>query len=519
MGAIKEKLIEISELIQDIIDSGIKNNEIDEILEDELSPEDYEFYHENKDVIFDMLGYMYESVNEALQPGIIRVFKSNRMKAFDSHDYSKKAIASVGKTYTIKGTGRNYYVTRVKLYDGSKGYVWPDELERIGIDPKTDKRNRFDESLNENVLNEEIEHGKWEGIDSDLETSLEEYGAIANQPETRDYPDEWFIIYKISDDAYDTGWIRESELNKIIAGKEWADDNDIEQFLNTQGMSKKEWLALPFIVKLTDMLGYWGYEEILGGSYDTMSRQEVYNIIEDKDFDERDAKWQLYPFESLNMPSIFEGCGGCKKNKLDRVNSKNKPPVKKSNPTNPKPRKKINERFKEKSDPIHDMGIGIIPKEIAKRFMKENGGNLERISRKYFKNLYKIGNAEVLYQFFRNIQFDMEPQKAFFKACENENYYGKRADIVEDRKEIADVIYNEFGIKVDPIFESEKDEYVMPSLKEYESERWEDRDSGHTVNGKPMTNGEMLDWFRKYGEPGEIPPEFEERLGLRRRRW
>jgi len=479
MAVIKEKLLEITELIQDMMDEGVRDYEIDEYLKVQLPPEDYTFYHSHKDIIMDMLG-ISESINEKMNSEIIRVFNNVKMKPFDSHDYSKKSIVAVGKTYTLKGTDRNYYVTRVKLYDGSKGYVWPDELERIGIDPKTDKRNRFDESLNETIEIEE--HSGWEGIDADIETSLEEYGAVATQPEDRDYPDEWFVIYKISDDAYNTGWIRESELNKIIAGKEWLDDDEIRSFLDTQGMSKKEWLSLPFITKLTDMIGYFGHENFFGSDYDPISRKEAYNIIEPKDFDEMEDEWEMHSFESLNMPSIYEGCG-CRKNKTSAPSFKKTPATKEViKPTfKSTSKKKINEKFKKESDPIKDMGIGMDPEMIAKRFMRESGGNLERIARKYFKNCFKQGNAGVLYSFFRNIQFGMKPQKAFFEACENENYYGNRTDIVEDRKEIADVIYNEFGIKVNPIFESKKDEYVMPSLKEYESKRWEDQDSGHTV--------------------------------------
>lgn len=93
--------------------------------------------------------FIFETLKENMEPGIIRVFGSFRMKPFDSEDYSKNAIVDVGKTYKKKGTIKTYYVTRVKLYDGSKGWVWPDSLEKIGIDPKTDKRNRFNESLNE----------------------------------------------------------------------------------------------------------------------------------------------------------------------------------------------------------------------------------------------------------------------------------------------------------------------------------------------------------------------------------
>lgn len=64
MGAIKQRLHEIANLIQDLLDSGIEDYEIDEYLENQLTPEDFEFYHAHKDIIFDMLGYMNESLDE-----------------------------------------------------------------------------------------------------------------------------------------------------------------------------------------------------------------------------------------------------------------------------------------------------------------------------------------------------------------------------------------------------------------------------------------------------------------------
>ncbi len=60
--------------------------------------------------------------------------------------------------------------------------------------------------------------------------------------------------------------------------------------------------------------------------------------------------------------------------------------------------------------------------------------------------------------------------------------------------------------------------FVSDLLKEGWRDSWEDQDSGHTVAGEKMTNGEMLQWFEENGEPGEIPPEFEDRMGYGRRR-
>lgn len=65
MGAIKEKMFEIAEIIQQMMDEGVQDFEVDEYLEAQLTPEDYQFYHQNKDVIFQhFLGYMNESLSK-----------------------------------------------------------------------------------------------------------------------------------------------------------------------------------------------------------------------------------------------------------------------------------------------------------------------------------------------------------------------------------------------------------------------------------------------------------------------
>ena len=56
----------------------------------------------------------------------------------------------------------------------------------------------------------------YKGIDADLETSLEEYGFVA-RPITVDYPDEYFVIYKMGENEYGSGHIRVSELDAIVS--------------------------------------------------------------------------------------------------------------------------------------------------------------------------------------------------------------------------------------------------------------------------------------------------------------
>jgi len=106
----------------------------------------------------------------------------------------------------------------------------------------------------------------YQGTDVNLETSLEEYGFVA-RPITVDYADEYFVIYKMDDNQYGSGHIRESELNAIVNGTEWASEEDVNSMLETVGASKQEWMDLPFTSKFSDLVSYWGTENIMGTDY------------------------------------------------------------------------------------------------------------------------------------------------------------------------------------------------------------------------------------------------------------
>jgi len=125
-------------------------------------------------------------------------------------------------------------------------------------------------------LEEEVQHGEWVGSDVNLEISLEDYNAIANQPANKDSDDEWFVLYKMGNDAYGTGWVTESELNDIVLGKEWANAEEIQRFLSYIGMDAEQWLQMPFISKLTDLISYWGVENIMNTDYSPLNKEEAY---------------------------------------------------------------------------------------------------------------------------------------------------------------------------------------------------------------------------------------------------
>lgn len=141
-------------------------------------------------------------------------------------------------------------------------------------------------SLVKNIIKEEQSKKKriikesWEGVDADLETSLFEYGFVAKQRPDKDYSDEYFVLYDAGNNKYDTGHIRESELNNIVLGKEWAKENDILKFLSFVGSDLEDWLQTSFVNKLSDLISYWGVENIMGSSYGGFSKEEAEKMLE-----------------------------------------------------------------------------------------------------------------------------------------------------------------------------------------------------------------------------------------------
>lgn len=122
--------------------------------------------------------------------------------------------------------------------------------------------------------------GNWEGVDADPEISLLEYGFVAKQEPDRDYDDEWLVLYKYGESSFNTTHVRESELDEIVNGESWANAKDIRTFLNFTGVkNKKQWLMAPFGVKLSNLLDYWGADNVLGSSHMYFSEEEALKIL------------------------------------------------------------------------------------------------------------------------------------------------------------------------------------------------------------------------------------------------
>jgi hypothetical protein len=172
---------------------------------------------------------------------------------------------------------------------------------------------------------------------------------------------------------------------------------------------------------------------------------------------------------------IAEGCG-CGKKRPIAVPRPVPRPIPRPTPRpvqNPRPniiphKSQLHEKFIENSDPIKDMGIGMTPIQAAKIFFEETRGNADTIGVKYFGDKQNYGPSSVLHKFFRYVQNLYSPQEAFYRACEDENYYGDKPFIVRIRREISNVLKTYFNIDVDYIFESKNNEYIMKRLNEEE---------------------------------------------------
>jgi hypothetical protein len=126
--------------------------------------------------------------------------------------------------------------------------------------------------------NKKVKALKFTGIDVSLEISLFEYNVISapfyddKHPQT----DEYFVVYSIGNNRFDTGYKQERELNALINGTDWMDEKEVENFLSCNGTTKEVWLAGTFVVKLHDLINYYGYENIMGTSYtEGLTEKEV----------------------------------------------------------------------------------------------------------------------------------------------------------------------------------------------------------------------------------------------------
>jgi len=108
------------------------------------------------------------------------------------------------------------------------------------------------------------------GIDASLDISLFEYDCIWREipQELRDHPDEDYIF------VLSVGRVNNAPVNQFArvgmsvcdfeSDTSWIDDESWNSFLSTYGISKEEWMKLPYPVRISDLSRYFGYMNIFG---------------------------------------------------------------------------------------------------------------------------------------------------------------------------------------------------------------------------------------------------------------
>jgi len=122
-------------------------------------------------------------------------------------------------------------------------------------------------TIQEKVI-KKFEKAGYKGIDASLEISLFEYGLIVSS--NTDENGEYHIIYGLDMDdeggyiAFEQCCYSEKSLLEDTIYESWFKQDG---FLNYLGMTLKEWLELPVVHKISDMLSYYGYQNIFGETY------------------------------------------------------------------------------------------------------------------------------------------------------------------------------------------------------------------------------------------------------------
>ena len=115
------------------------------------------------------------------------------------------------------------------------------------------------------------------GIDASIKISLNEYGMIAREHEKN----ELQVIhvtqfYDFEHPKYfDIHYISFDDLKKIM-NEPWFEK---KEFLSYLGITETEFLELPYIHILSDYLSYYGYENILGSSYDPWDIDDLTDFV------------------------------------------------------------------------------------------------------------------------------------------------------------------------------------------------------------------------------------------------
>lgn len=114
-----------------------------------------------------------------------------------------------------------------------------------------------------------------EGFTGDVKTSLKEYGLVCR----REKGDQYHFIYSIPE-GYEEAFIRESDINDLVLGKDYLTSEEINGFLEKNNHTIFKFIQYPILYKVYNLSKHFGYETIMGKSIYPLTLEEVLTILE-----------------------------------------------------------------------------------------------------------------------------------------------------------------------------------------------------------------------------------------------
>lgn len=115
----------------------------------------------------------------------------------------------------------------------------------------------------------QLQNSGYYGIDASIDISLFEYGLLV-KPENN----EFHVFYAVGSntgmeyDTFDCGWITYQEINELA--NDLSDTDSRSNFFTYTGIDKDTWINdNNWVIKLYDLLSYFGYQNIFGDSYNS----------------------------------------------------------------------------------------------------------------------------------------------------------------------------------------------------------------------------------------------------------
>ena len=116
---------------------------------------------------------------------------------------------------------------------------------------------------------------KIECFTGDVKTSLKEYGLVCR----REKGDQYHFIYSIPE-GYEEAFIRESDINDLVLGKDYLNSEEINCFLEKNNHTISKFVEYPILYKAYNLSKHFGYETILGKTIYPLTLDEALTILE-----------------------------------------------------------------------------------------------------------------------------------------------------------------------------------------------------------------------------------------------